>query len=283
MSNGGIIGVVNTPTSTAASGVWTLEEQFLARAANIWPIGVPNVVSNAQVWLDAADASTITASGGDVSQWNNKGTLGNFTQGTGALQPKTGVTTLNGRNVIDFAADYMTSADTAATYKFLHDGTDYLFALVGKVSSAPSGWFGNNQGSGDFAGMYWYSSVTTNVWHGVSRGVAGTSNTLNQANSSISSNTFAIQTVLADPDNGTAANRSSIFINAGSAIKNNTQTNAVSASNPTYALQVGTLGGNYGEPLTGSIAELIIVSGADATEGNRVIIRDYLNTKWGVY
>jgi len=25
------------------------------------------------------------------------------------------------------------------------------------------------------------------------------------------------------------------------------------------------------------------VSGADATESNRIVIRDYLNAKWGVY
>ena len=35
--NGGIIGVVNTPTTTTATGVWALEDQFNARVSNIWP------------------------------------------------------------------------------------------------------------------------------------------------------------------------------------------------------------------------------------------------------
>ena len=35
--NGGIIGVVNTPTTSVATGVWALEDQFNARVSNIWP------------------------------------------------------------------------------------------------------------------------------------------------------------------------------------------------------------------------------------------------------
>jgi hypothetical protein len=55
------------------------------------------------LWLDAADASTITESGGAVSQWNDKSGNGyNVSQGTGSAQPTTGTITRNGRNVISF-------------------------------------------------------------------------------------------------------------------------------------------------------------------------------------
>ena len=55
------------------------------------------------LWLDASDTSTITESGGAVSQWNDKSFNGrNFTQGTGAQQPTTGTNTQNGFNVISF-------------------------------------------------------------------------------------------------------------------------------------------------------------------------------------
>ena len=36
--NGGIIGPPNVPSRGAASGVWLLEEQFLASVADIWPV-----------------------------------------------------------------------------------------------------------------------------------------------------------------------------------------------------------------------------------------------------
>lgn len=38
---------------------------------------------------------------------------------------------------------------------------------------------------------------------------------------------------------------------------------------------------SYG--MTGWIAEIVIVAGADATEANRQLLRDYLNTKWAIY
>jgi len=42
--NGGIIGVDNTPTTSTASGVWDLQDQYNARVGDIWP-GQPNIVS----------------------------------------------------------------------------------------------------------------------------------------------------------------------------------------------------------------------------------------------
>jgi len=55
------------------------------------------------LWLDAADTSTITESGGAVSQWDDKSGNGyHLTQGTGAQQPKSGTATINSLNVIEY-------------------------------------------------------------------------------------------------------------------------------------------------------------------------------------
>jgi hypothetical protein len=35
--NGGIIGKVNTPTTSVATGVWALQDQFNASVDDIWP------------------------------------------------------------------------------------------------------------------------------------------------------------------------------------------------------------------------------------------------------
>ena len=62
----------------------------------------PSLISTA-LWLDAADASTITESGGAVSQWDDKsGGAYNFTQAISALQPLYGSETLNGKSVVSF-------------------------------------------------------------------------------------------------------------------------------------------------------------------------------------
>ena len=55
------------------------------------------------LWLDASDITTITESGGSVSQWNDKSGNGyQAVQATGAAQPTTGSTTQNGLNVLSF-------------------------------------------------------------------------------------------------------------------------------------------------------------------------------------
>ena len=58
-----------------------------------------------ELWLDASDLSTITESGGIVSQWDDKSGKGNHT--VSVSSPSTGLETLNGRNVISFNSNYM--------------------------------------------------------------------------------------------------------------------------------------------------------------------------------
>ena len=54
-------------------------------------------------WYDASDITTITESGGAVSQWDDKsGNNRNLTQGTSALQPVTNSATRNNKNVLVF-------------------------------------------------------------------------------------------------------------------------------------------------------------------------------------
>lgn len=271
------------------SGVWNVRDAFAYLVA---PLIVPSVVQTAAVWLDAADLSTITESGGDVSQWNNKGTLGNFTQATAASQPTTGVGTLNGLNVINFASDFMISADTAATYKFLHDGTDYLVAAVWKpgVVDNPGvryALYGNTNTTAEVGASLKFEDISpqNDVLRADVFNASGDSSTVpvfaRTANDFIDANNFHVTTVLLDPNNATAANRYKAFNNGGSASTPNTNTGTVSGSNPSNVLRLGQENGS--NTLTGSIAELVIVSGANAIEGNRVIIRDYLNAKWGVF
>lgn len=59
---------------------------------------------------DAADLSSITASGGAVSQWRDKSSNAyHATQATAANKPTTGTRTQNGLNVLDFDGDFLDS------------------------------------------------------------------------------------------------------------------------------------------------------------------------------
>ena len=62
----------------------------------------PVSIAGLQLWLDAADTTTLTVSGSNVSSWRDKsGNNNNATQPTLANQPTIG-TLLNGLNVLDF-------------------------------------------------------------------------------------------------------------------------------------------------------------------------------------
>lgn len=87
------------------------------------------------LWLDAADASTVTTVSGAVSQWNDKSGNGrNATQATAGNRPATGTATLNGLNVIRYDAtdDFLSLSNTAG----LTTATTFYFFGVRRSSVA---------------------------------------------------------------------------------------------------------------------------------------------------
>lgn len=100
-----------------------------ASAAALW---TPAQLTTA-LWLDAADASTITAVSGGVSQWNDKSGGGiNFTQSNSTLRPATNSQTLNGLNVISFDGvdDNMNAGDALDNVWTAAGGGFNLFCVV---------------------------------------------------------------------------------------------------------------------------------------------------------
>ena len=82
--NGGIIGKINTPTTSVASGVWTLQDQFEAQTSSIWPLAFPQItIANACRFDDGSSDYLIrTPSGASnkdlwtLSFWIKRSTLG---------------------------------------------------------------------------------------------------------------------------------------------------------------------------------------------------------------
>lgn len=94
----------------------------------------PALITTA-LWLDAADASTVTTVSGAVSQWNDKsGNARHATQATSGNRPATGTATLNGRNVIRYDAtdDFLSLSNTAG----LTSATAFYFFGVRRSSVA---------------------------------------------------------------------------------------------------------------------------------------------------
>lgn len=90
----------------------------------VFPSGITGLVAR----YDAADLTSISVSGSDVTQWNDlSGNARHATQGTATNRPKSGTRTLNSRNVIDFDGtnDFLINAGIAASYT----GTNKPFTI----------------------------------------------------------------------------------------------------------------------------------------------------------
>ncbi len=72
------------------------------------------------LWLDAADASTITESGGKVSQWDDKsGNNNHLSQSNSSYQPQYNPTQLNGQGGVDFHQNKKLFSSDTPTIKYV--------------------------------------------------------------------------------------------------------------------------------------------------------------------
>ena len=265
-------------------GVSPLDEARLQ--GRLW---TPSLLRPA-LWLDANDLSTISTGTG-VSEWRDKsGNARNVTQGTGGTQPTLTVGGLNGRNVLSFnGSQYLTSPAATSVWNFLHNtnGSSIFAVWQAATNSNPnalSGLIGTNAATSANIGFYISyddrSSVPTNDRFLVQISGGGSSSvSVAGPDNSHPANTPVILSHVRDPNNGTAANRSFVRVNK-TLNQGNTQTAAPSASNASFALQIGALGNNA-FPSIGYIAEIIVlasIANADVRED----IEGYLAWKWGL-
>lgn len=132
-------------------GVALLLGVFIAATPeNANAVVLPTDITGNVLWLDAADATTITSAGGFVSQWTDKSTVGtnHFTQGNAGYQPQTGAGTLGGLNVLTFNG---TSQHLLGPAVLAAGDDDYTYLAVwnpaktGGIQSVYEQGSGNNQ------------------------------------------------------------------------------------------------------------------------------------------
>lgn len=240
-------------------------------------------VAGYKVWLDASDTATITQSGGAVSQWTDKSANAyTFTQATAAYKPTTAANTQNGKNVLTLGTnDCLTSTAASSVWKFLHNSTSTcFFALKYNVST----YGGHPLCTADATakvGIDCFQENTGKFQSVILRGASGTYVVANVTGASTLGTAFTYVTLISDPTNATAANRSDIRLKQGAAVKNNVQTGAVDNSNPASTLNLfdGTPGANEG--IDGQVGEFLIYDSI-LSASDILINQQYLANKWGV-
>jgi len=250
--------------------------------------GIP--VKGFTLWLDAADTSTITLSGSAVTQWNDKSANAwQFVQATSGRRPTSGVTTINGLNVLDFdGGDILTSNGDINNWNFLHNGTKNTQFYVIKRNATNDGTnmiaCTNAAGSSSVNGCQILINSsdfpTCSVQHSESgSSVVSLGNTVNKTlGTDTTLLTYAFQIGIPGIDR---ANKVKLFINNGSALGNSTNDSSPNLGNADAVLGIGDSAPGAGSGLKGKIAEVIMYAyELNATERNSV--RDYLIAKWGI-
>ena len=77
--NGGIIGKINTPTTSVASGVWTLDSQFESQSSSIWPLAFPQTTFTNSCRLNKSDSPYLNRTNGTATN-NDKYTFSLWTK-----------------------------------------------------------------------------------------------------------------------------------------------------------------------------------------------------------
>jgi hypothetical protein len=228
-----------------------------------------------------------------VSAWADlSGNGRTLSQGTVNDQPgRTG--TQNGLPtvVFDASTDFIQAA-TAADWKFMHDGTTYIFGIAwGTVDANPNKL------------AYVYSTADTDatkvgaqlvyddraavprddrlIYYVLDGTAPPAVDGVVSADDAMPGGVVASVTGLLDPDASPSSGRAAIYTNNTLVSSTETSTSTPSSSNPQWALKFA------GRSITTTytsiqVCELVLVSGTDATDANRQLLDGYLQTKWGI-
>ena len=231
----------------------------------------PTQLSGLQAWLDASDTSTITESGGAVSQWDDKSTAGrDFTQGTGSRQPTTGSSTINSLNALAFdGADLLLRNEA-----WLYDLSGKTIFVVSKgASQLQKRIFAEDSGSsGDPRVLYLVTGDTDGTLaRAVYRDDGGNYRLQTNGTQTAFDNTAHVVTITDDNSTYISYVDGVEDINQGYSHTTTTQDKTGVGADPHTAA----------DGFTGDVAEIIVYSRV-LSASERTAVENYLTNKWGI-
>ena len=231
----------------------------------------PGMISTA-LWLDAADVSTITESGGAVSQWDDKSGNGrNAVQANAGKQPLFQANQINGNGVLTFSptgtADYMST-----TASPISGTSDYSIFTVAKTASSSFSYL-LGQGGGGTGDPGLGIATTNNLYYGF---IQDSSRLIfTQIGSDSADGTYKIRSDIFER----SANWE-LFVNGSSIGFQSISTRSGSITGTTDFM-IGTYSTALLGFWDGQVAEIIILASVvDLT--NQQKIEGYLAHKWGL-
>jgi hypothetical protein len=250
---------------------WTITPRFTQ-----W---TPALITTA-LWLDAADASTITQSGGTVSQWNDKSGRGNHAiNATTASQPTYQATGFNSRPALSFdnTDDFLGISSPVAT-----SAEDYFYASVFQMRSGSGSWRMIMGGRPNFNNGNSANALLQRMSNASQIGTHHTDSTDTRIKVDVT-DLFAPTIATLQRSGGTSGTGGTVTVTAtgpsqASYLTTATQTWA-SAANAVFQIGGKQAGGTTW--LDGTISECIVLS-RSATTLERQKLEGYLAHKWGL-
>jgi hypothetical protein len=230
------------------------------------PVFAPNQIPGCAMWLDAADATTLTLSGSNVTAWADKSGNGRNAVGTSS-NPTYNATGFNSRPTVTFSNNLLTSSGWS-----LAPNRQFAWFVVVHLTSLANIW------------QRILISASVGYMNGYLGTLSNTSNILGIAGST---------TISAPIATGTLSPQLVTYLFGTSELSSNTS--AVSVNGGTFS----TLGGNAGDIGTngviigtdtgmgmgdrflGHLSEVICYN-SDVTQSQRRRIEGYLAHKWGL-
>lgn len=214
----------------------------------------PKSIRGLQLWLDAADASSVVRNGTNVSQWTDKsGNARHATQATANNQPAYSLASRNSKNTIVFDG----SNDSLLTTSFTVSQPHSLFVVGRRAVGGVNQNFTDGGASGRVA-VYWANTDNWSMF-------AGTALTAPTGQSDTNWHVFAASF---------STTSSSLRIDGTVMASGNAGTESytglrISGFSSTIAL------------LNGSVAEILAYSGA-LSSLQISTVNKYLGAKWGI-
>jgi hypothetical protein len=239
-----------------------------AGSATLW---TPAEIAT-ELWLDAADASTITESSGTVSEWRDKsGSSLHLSQDTASLQPAYSTNALNGLPILTFGNNLL-FRDTGLNGLT----TVSIFAVMRYITASgqdvPMG-VGATGAADAVRALYRANGGTTQGFAGWVRDVAGSAYSTDTGGSH---HIFAVW-------NTALSGSGYVFISRDglSASYTPNPVGTLAATHPGFSVGSlqGSLAGGYYSDI--SVAEVVVLSTAPNTTNQR-LVEGYLAHKWGL-
>lgn len=233
-----------------------------------------------QLWLDASDATTITESGGFVSQWNDKSGNGfNYSQGTGVSQPLIVIDPISGLQTLDFdgSNNFLRRAIATSLGQNVTGLTIYAAVKPDVFNINRPVFMFTRNGSTTATRANISAGAVSSAGFGAGGRTADGDNFRSVSGAGRTAGTFFSQCAVFDYANTDLF----LFVNGQFDVADTSFQTQTTTSNT--ASDASGIGANFNgsSPFDGKIGEILVYHQAHDTN-TRLTVTNYLHRKWGV-